>query len=305
LFVDRSVAKKEKKMSSRRALLSVSDKTGLLDFARQLQAAGVQLLASGGTARQLADAGLPVIPVESLTGFPEILEGRVKTLHPAIHGGILARRTPAHLAELAQHGLAPIDLVVCNLYPFQQTVAHPGVTLAAAIEQIDIGGVTLLRAAAKNQESVTVVCDPADYAAVAASLTTGNDDATLRQRLALKAFRHTAAYDAAIADYLAGAVEEPSAEATGATLPERLTLDLTLIQRNRYGENPHQAGGLYGYHPGGPRVAVVRDDAMVGQNRAGQRIGCLHRPLGGVGWGQNEGAKAAGAGARRGTVALG
>src|SRR4051812_22069017 len=132
-------------MSQSRALLSVSDKTGLVELAQRLHAAGVQLIASGGTARQLSDAGLPVMTVEDVTGFPEILGGRVKTLHPAIHGGILARRTPEHLAELTQHGLAPIDLVVANLYPFQSTVDQPNVTLADAIEQIDIGGVTLLR----------------------------------------------------------------------------------------------------------------------------------------------------------------
>lgn len=231
-------------MSQPRALLSVSDKRDLLDFARQLHAAGVQLIASGGTARQLADANLPVLAVEDLTGFPEILGGRVKTLHPAIHGGILARRTPEHLAELEQHGLAPIDLVVVNLYPFQQTVAQPGVTLAEAIEQIDIGGVALLRAAAKNLESVTVVCDPADYAAVATAFAQGGPDNTFRQQLALKAFRHTADYDTAISAYLAEQVESTPASAE---LPTQLRVDLVEIQRNRYGENPHQQGGFYGY----------------------------------------------------------
>ncbi len=231
-------------MSQPRALLSVSDKRGLLDFARQLHAAGVQLIASGGTARQLAEAGLPAVAVEDLTGFPEILGGRVKTLHPAIHGGILARRTPEHLAELEQHGLAPIDLVVVNLYPFQQTVSQPGVTLAEAIEQIDIGGVALLRAAAKNLESVTVVCDPADYDGVAAAFAQGGTSSEFRQQLALKAFRHTADYDTAISAYLAG-----QGEATPASpeLPTQLRIDLVEIQRNRYGENPHQQGGFYGY----------------------------------------------------------
>ena len=249
-------------MSSRRALISVSDKSGLLDFARQLHAAGVQLIASGGTARQLANDGLPVTSVESLTGFPEILDGRVKTLHPAIHGGILARRTPEHLDELARHGLAPIDLVVCNLYPFQQTVAQPGVTLADAIEQIDIGGVTLLRAAAKNHESVIVVCDPLDYATVAAAVASGDDNAELRRQLALKAFRHTAIYDKAIADYLAGAVEQEQVGADNALLPDRFALELRLIQRNRYGENPHQAGGLYGYAGEQPPFAVLHGKEM-------------------------------------------
>lgn len=246
-------------MSHLRALLSVSDKSGLLDFARQLHTAGVQLIASGGTARQLTQAGLPVMAVEDLTGFPEILDGRVKTLHPAIHGGILARRTSAHLAELATHQLAPIDLVVVNLYPFQQTVAQPNVTLAEAIEQIDIGGVALLRAAAKNHDFVTVVCDPADYAAVAATFAAGGSDATLRQRLALKAFQHTASYDTAIAAYLAKTVS-PAEEQN--VLPERLQIDLTQIQVNRYGENPHQQGGLYGYAGEQPPFAVLHGKEM-------------------------------------------
>ena len=142
----------------------------MIDLARGLCAAGVELIASGGTASALRQAGLPVLDVSDITGFPEILGGRVKTLHPAVHGGILARRTAEHLAELASHGLAPIDLVVCNLYPFSQTVAKPGVQLAEAVEQIDIGGVTLLRAAAKNHERVLVVCDPADYDAVLAAM---------------------------------------------------------------------------------------------------------------------------------------
>jgi len=245
-------------MSQVRALLSVSDKSGLLEFATRLHAAGVQLIASGGTARQLAAAGLAVTAVEDLTGFPEILGGRVKTLHPAIHGGILARRTPEHLAELAQHDLAPIDLVVVNLYPFQQTVAQAGVTLAAAIEQIDIGGVALLRAAAKNFEAVTVVCDPSDYATVADAFVMGGTDATQRQALALKAFRHTAEYDSAIAAYLAAQTEP----AVAGDLPPRLQLDLVQLQLNRYGENPHQRGGLYGYVGEQPPFAVLHGKEM-------------------------------------------
>ncbi len=146
-----------------RALLSLSDKTNLIDFAKSLHNLGVELIASGGTARAIADVGLPVITVSDLTGYPEILGGRVKTLHPAIHGPILARPTNEHQAELSQHGMTPIDLVVCNLYPFERTVAAPDVTVTEAVEQIDIGGVTLLRAAAKNFERVTVVVDPSDY----------------------------------------------------------------------------------------------------------------------------------------------
>ena len=232
-------------MPTFRALLSVSDKTGLLPFAQALVAAGGELIASGGTARQLTQAGLPVTPVEEVTGFPEILGGRVKTLHPAIHGGILARRTPEHRTQLAEHGLQPIDLVVVNLYPFQETVAQPDVTLAQAVEQIDIGGVALLRAAAKNHEWVTVVCDPADYDIVAQLFAQGGDDPDLRRRLALKAFRHTAAYDQAIAAFLAAQQADPQAASAEDRLPAWLPLSLERVQRLRYGENPHQQGGLY------------------------------------------------------------
>ncbi|MCC7354584.1 MAG: bifunctional phosphoribosylaminoimidazolecarboxamide formyltransferase/IMP cyclohydrolase [Anaerolineae bacterium] len=224
-------------MAAPRALLSTYDRTGLADFARGLVALGYELVASGGTARALGAEGLPVTPVESLTGYPEMLGGRVKTLHPAIHGGILARRTPEHLAELAQHGLAPIDLVAVNLYPFSQTVARPGVTLAEAVEQIDIGGVALLRAAAKNFASVWVVCDPADYPQVLQSLQAGSSGDEMRRRLAEKAFRHTAAYDAAIAAYLARPADT--------FLPSQLALPLVKAQDLRYGENPHQQAALY------------------------------------------------------------
>ena len=246
-------------MPSFRALLSVSDKTGLDAFARQLVAAGGELIASGGTARQLAAAGLPVQTVETVTGFPEILGGRVKTLHPAIHGAILARRTAGDLDELAQHRIRPIDLVVVNLYPFQQTVAHPNVALSAAIEEIDIGGVALLRAAAKNHADVTVVCDPTDYPALADALAAGGVGAQLRRRLAVKAFQHTAAYDTAIAAYL---VEEENPTPAAGALPDTLQLDLALIQRNRYGENPHQAGALYGYAKEPPAFAVLHGKEM-------------------------------------------
>ncbi|MEM7539906.1 MAG: bifunctional phosphoribosylaminoimidazolecarboxamide formyltransferase/IMP cyclohydrolase [Chloroflexota bacterium] len=237
--------------STRRALLSVADKTGLVEFAQQLHKAGIALIASGGTARMIGDAGLPVAAVEDLTGFPEILGGRVKTLHPAVHGGILARRTQAHLDELSAHNLAPIDIVVVNLYPFEQTIANPDVTLAEAIEQIDIGGVALLRAAAKNNESVTVVCDPADYTVIATTLTSESGrTAEQRLQLALKAFRHTAAYDTVISGYLENYLNAQKASAPETqpeSLPTEIRLDLQQIQLNRYGENPHQQGGLYGY----------------------------------------------------------
>jgi phosphoribosylaminoimidazolecarboxamide formyltransferase / IMP cyclohydrolase len=232
---------------SRRALLSVYDKTGLVAFATGLAELGFELIASGGTARALSGAGLSVTQVDQITGFPEILGGRVKTLHPAVHGGILARRTPEHLAELAAHHIALTDLVVCNLYPFAATIGRPGVTETEAVEEIDIGGVALLRAAAKNYESVTVICDPADYEGVLELLRRGevpgapgsarhmND----RRRLALKAFRHTAAYDAAIATWLTGQVEVDD------PLPQALNLTAERVQLLRYGENPHQQAALY------------------------------------------------------------
>ena len=247
----------------KRAILSVYDKSGLVEFARGLVDLNFELVASGGTARALSAAGLPVTQVDQITGFPEILGGRVKTLHPAVHGGILARRTPEHLAELASHGIAPVDLVVCNLYPFAATVAKPGVTEPEAVEEIDIGGVTLLRAAAKNFESVTVVCDPADYAEVlreAEVKAKAEVEAEVKQlrlnlnrRLALKAFQHTAAYDAAIATWLAGRVDiEAGSRSTpthgqtqGLPLPAIITLAAERVQLLRYGENPHQQAALY------------------------------------------------------------
>jgi phosphoribosylaminoimidazolecarboxamide formyltransferase/IMP cyclohydrolase len=251
-------------MSPFRALLSVSDKTGLLDFARRLHAGGAELVASGGTARKLSEAGVPVTDVEQVTGFPEILGGRVKTLHPAVHGGILARRTPQHLEELEAYAIAPFDLVVVNLYPFEATVAEPHVTLATAVEEIDIGGVALLRAAAKNHEAVAVVCDPADYDEVAAAFALGGPGVALRRKLALKAFKHTAAYDTAISDYLARqfAEEEEAAPATEDAMPRAFHLDLLRVQLNRYGENPHQAGGLYAYAGDQPAFEVLHGKEM-------------------------------------------
>ena len=220
------------------ALFSVSDKSGLVPFARGLAAAGWELVASGGTARTLRQAGLPVTEVATLTGAPEMLGGRVKTLHPALHGAILARDSAADRAELAAQQIRPIDLVVCNLYPFAETVARPDVTPAEVVEQIDIGGVALLRAAAKNYERVTVVCDPADYETVLEALgEDGRGSERTRRALAAKAFAHTRDYDAVIAGYLEG-------EANG-DLPGTLSLTLHRTQTLRYGENPHQAAGLY------------------------------------------------------------
>lgn len=235
-------------MSQKRALFSVYDKSGLVEFAQSLHESGVELIASGGTARLLAEAGLPVAAVEDLTGFPEILGGRVKTLHPAVHGGILARRTSEHLDELSAHDLAPIDFVVVNLYPFQETVAQPDVTLADAVEQIDIGGVALLRAAAKNHESVTVVSDPSDYDMIVQALGEDQTDLAFRQKLALKAFQHTAEYDTAISAYLQEqATAAADAEDAASELPDTIQLSLVKVQQNRYGENPHQQGGLFNY----------------------------------------------------------
>ncbi|MCA9925627.1 MAG: bifunctional phosphoribosylaminoimidazolecarboxamide formyltransferase/IMP cyclohydrolase, partial [Anaerolineales bacterium] len=188
---------------AKKAILSVYDKTGLESFGRHLVELGFDLIASGGTARRLRAVGLAVKDVSELTGAPEMLGGRVKTLHPVVHGGILARNIPSDQADLAAQQIDMVDLVVCNLYPFSETVAKPDVTLAEAIEQIDIGGVTLLRAAAKNFARVTIVCDPHDYNTIIAQLQANAnlDDAT-RQALALKAFHHTAEYDAAITNYL-------------------------------------------------------------------------------------------------------
>jgi len=227
-----------------RALLSVSDKSGLVPFARGLVELGVELVASGGTARALKEAGLDVIEVADLTGSAEMLGGRVKTLHPRIHGGILARRDhDADAADVAAHALELIDLVVVNLYPFEATVANPDVTRADAVEKIDIGGPSMIRSAAKNHADVGVVVDPGDYDAVLAELRESGGaltDATLR-RLALAAFERTAAYDAAIHAWL-GAREGGEQEA----LPARLSVDVAQASALRYGENPHQRAALYG-----------------------------------------------------------
>lgn len=227
-----------------RALVSVSDKTGVVDFARGLHALGVEILSTGGTATALREAGVPVVSVSDFTGSPEILDGRVKTLHPRIHGGLLGRRDdPTHRAEMAANGIAPIDLVVVNLYPFEATVAKPGCSLEDAIEHIDIGGPSMLRSAAKNHADVAVVVDPADYGAVLAELQAGGGalSAATRQRLARRAFQMTARYDGAIADYLGA--RETTAEAP---FGETIHVALRKAQDLRYGENPHQRAALYG-----------------------------------------------------------
>ncbi len=230
------------------ALLSVSDKRGLAEFAASLvRDHGYTILSTGGTARALLEKGLPVTEVGRHTGFPEIMEGRVKTLHPKIHGGLLCRRdNPRDLADAAGNGIELIDLVAVNLYPFEQTVARPGVELGEAVENIDIGGPSMLRSAAKNHESVTVVCDPSDYGPVLAALADGPAAlAPLRRRLALKAFQRTAAYDAAIARYLESQAAGPDLEAL-AGFPRDLCLSWARAQSLRYGENPHQKAALYG-----------------------------------------------------------
>ncbi len=235
-------------MKVRRALVSVHDKTGIVAFARAIAGFGIEILSTGGTARLLRDSGVPVRDVADVTGFPEMLDGRVKTLHPKIHGGILARRdVPAHLEALDAHGIPAIDLVVVALYPFEATVARPGVTLPEAIEQIDVGGPTMIRAAAKNHASVAVVTDASQYGAVVDELRASGgalSDAT-RYRLAREAFRRTAQYDAAIAAYLRSPGAARTAPAGADELPARLRLDAERALDLRYGENPHQAAAFY------------------------------------------------------------
>lgn len=226
-----------------RALLSVSDKSGLVDFARGLAKLGWELVSTGGTARALREAGLTPVEIDTVTGVPEMLDGRVKTLHPAVHGGLLARRDrPEHMGALREHGITPIDLVAVNLYPFRETAAKPGVSPEDVIENIDIGGPSMLRSAAKNFASVWVVVDPSDYERVLASLEARDDDLDLRQLLAEKTFAHTSAYDAAIARWFA--------TQRGELFPEQRTLALERAQTLRYGENPDQRAAFYVEHPG-------------------------------------------------------
>ncbi|NGQ97022.1 bifunctional phosphoribosylaminoimidazolecarboxamide formyltransferase/IMP cyclohydrolase [Brevibacillus sp. SYP-B805] len=226
-------------MTIKKALISVSDKTGLVPFARQLAELGIEIISTGGTASLLKAEGIPVTGISEVTGFPEILDGRVKTLHPAIHGGLLAVRTnPHHQQQLAEQEIEPIDLVVVNLYPFKQTIAKPDVAFADAIENIDIGGPSMLRSAAKNHAFVTVVVDAADYETVLGELkASGDTTLATRSRLAAKAFRHTAAYDALISQYLSAH--------TGEFMPESYTVTYEKVQDLRYGENPHQQAAFY------------------------------------------------------------
>lgn len=224
---------------TKRALISVSDKTGIVDFAEKLRELGWEIISTGGTKTALEAAGVATIAIDDVTGFPEMMDGRVKTLHPKIHGGLLARRDlESHLSAMAEHDILPIDLVVVNLYPFKETILKPDVTYAEAVENIDIGGPSMLRSAAKNHASVTVVVDPLDYALVLAELVeNGETTYATRQKLAAKVFRHTAAYDALIAAHFTTAVDE--------TKPEKLTLTYDLKQPMRYGENPQQKADFY------------------------------------------------------------
>ncbi|MDH3931151.1 MAG: bifunctional phosphoribosylaminoimidazolecarboxamide formyltransferase/IMP cyclohydrolase, partial [Chromatiales bacterium] len=224
----------------RRALLSVSDKAGIADLATVLAARGIEILSTGGTARLLADHGIAVREVSDYTGFPEIMAGRVKTLHPKIHGGLLGRRGIDEQV-MADNDIAPIDLLVVNLYPFSETIARDDCTREDAIENIDIGGPAMLRAAAKNHDAVGVVVDPADYTLLLEELARNDGALTAasRRRFATKAFAHTAAYDSAVASYLGRAGTEPNA------LPDRLDITWPIKMRLRYGENPHQRAAFY------------------------------------------------------------
>jgi phosphoribosylaminoimidazolecarboxamide formyltransferase/IMP cyclohydrolase len=226
-------------MTKKRALISVSDKTGIVDFADGLIKAGIEIISTGGTKKALDEAGISTISIEEVTGFPEMMDGRVKTLHPKIHGGLLGRRDLAgHLKAMAKHDILPIDYVCVNLYPFKETILKANVTEEEAIENIDIGGPSMLRSAAKNFQSVTVVVDPCDYSKVLTELVEqGETSLTTRKKLAAKVFRHTAAYDALIANYLTEQAEEKE--------PELLTLTYELKQPLRYGENSHQKAAFY------------------------------------------------------------
>ncbi|GAB4359726.1 MAG: bifunctional phosphoribosylaminoimidazolecarboxamide formyltransferase/IMP cyclohydrolase [Kiloniellaceae bacterium] len=244
-------------MPIQRALISVSDKTGLAEFGRFLAGQGVEILSTGGSAKALAAAGVPVVEVAAHTGFPEIMDGRVKTLHPKIHGGILARRdAPAHVKAMEQHGIGGIDMVVVNLYPFEATLAS-GADYDTCVENIDIGGPAMVRAAAKNHDFVAIVTDPADYAAVEAEMRAhkGAVSAALRRRLAMSAFSHTAAYDAMIAGWLA--------RQQGETFPRQLSVAGRLKQTLRYGENPHQQAAAYS--TGAARPGVITAAQLQGK----------------------------------------
>jgi phosphoribosylaminoimidazolecarboxamide formyltransferase / IMP cyclohydrolase len=246
----------------KRALISVSDKTGVLEMAKGLEALGAEILSTGGTAKALRDAGVKVTDVAAYTGSPEILDGRVKTLHPKIHGGLLGRRSlPTHVEQMTQHGIGPIDVVVVNLYPFESTIAKPDCRFEDAIENIDIGGPSMLRSAAKNHDDVLVVVDPADYSRVLDAVKGHTATPALRRELAMKVFQHTSRYDGLIAGYL-----EKHARAGEVKFPKVLSLQFELAETLRYGENPHQQGAFYrelsGTEPSVSRGKILHGKAM-------------------------------------------
>lgn len=245
-------------MTNKRALISVSNKNGIIEFAKNLVSLGFELVSTGGTKKALQEQGIPVLSVSDVTGFPEILEGRVKTLNPFIHGGLLAKHDDAeHQSQLKEHQIQPIQLVCVNLYPFQQTIEKPDVTVADAIENIDIGGPTMLRASAKNHQYVTVVTDPADYEKVVEELKeNGETSLETRRKLAAKVFRHTAAYDALIAEYMTNLAQEET--------PEKLTVTYELKQTLRYGENPHQQASFY-KKPLGSTFSIANAEQLHGK----------------------------------------
>src|SRR5689334_4653673 len=235
-------------MKIKRALVSVSDKIGIVDFVRELKSFNVEIISTGGTAKALRDAGIDVRDISDVTGFPEMMDGRVKTLHPRVHGGLLALRdNPEHVAAMQQHGIEPIDMVVVNLYPFATTIARAGVTREEAIEQIDIGGPAMIRSAAKNANDVAVVVDPAQYPALIEELREHDGSLSIPtlRRLAVEAYRQTAQYDATVSSYLAS--ESSDAE----QFPSQITSTLTKLSDLRYGENPHQRAALYKTSSGG------------------------------------------------------
>jgi phosphoribosylaminoimidazolecarboxamide formyltransferase / IMP cyclohydrolase len=245
-------------MNNKRALISVSNKNGVVDFAKSLVELGFEIISTGGTKNTLLENGIPVIGVSEVTEFPEILEGRVKTLHPSIHGGLLAKRDDQdHQNQLKEHEITPIDVVCVNLYPFKETISKPDVTVEDAIENIDIGGPTMLRAAAKNHEYVTVVVDPADYNIVLEELKqSGKTARETRRRLAAKVFRHTAAYDSLISQYIT--------ELVGEEAPENVTVTYELAQSLRYGENPHQKAAFY-RKPLGSKFSIAHAEQLHGK----------------------------------------
>ncbi len=255
-------------MKIERALISVSDKSGILEFARALASQGVEIISTGGTAKLLAENGLKVKEISDYTGFPEMLDGRVKTLHPKVHGGILGRRDlPEHVTTMQQHGIGNIDLVCVNLYPFVQTVSKPGCTLEDAIENIDIGGPAMVRSSAKNHAFVTIVTDPADYAKVVEEMKANGGAVTDKTRfsLAIKAFEHTAAYDGAIANHFGKLVEESE-------FPRTINLQFQKAQAMRYGENPHQNAAFY-VEAGAKEASIATARQLQGKELSYNNIG--------------------------------